>query len=303
MGRKLLISILGVILCFSLAMFAVAPLERVEKSDSSLWMKRIPDARNINELSIPGTHDSGALHSIGDVAGKCQSVTIENQLNLGVRFLDIRLQLKNNELVIVHSFVDQRLSFLKVLDQITRFIKDNPSEFLIISLKEDEEPKNSTKDFSEVLTEVIDDYSEIIMKDTALPKTLGSARGKIYVLSRVSEVDFGYPAYSGWRDSTSFEIGNIFVQDNYRIDDLNVKKNDITECFKKSASLEYSLVINFSSCYIDSGFPPTYAGSSAKVINPWLKNEINNTKGCLGVIVSDFITEDLAEKIYGRNAI
>jgi len=164
MVRKLLIHILGVVLCFSLAMFAVAPLERVENSDSALWMKRLPDSRNINELSIPGTHDSGALHSIGDVAGKCQSITIENQLNIGVRFLDIRLQLKNDELVVVHSFVDQRLSFSKVLYQITRFIKDNPSEFLIISLKEDEQPKNSTKKINEVLTEAVDNYSKIIKK-------------------------------------------------------------------------------------------------------------------------------------------
>jgi len=122
-------------------------------------------------------------------------------------------------------------------------------------------------------------------------------------LSRISGVDFGVSANSGWRDSTSFEIDKMFIQDNYCIRDLDVKKNDIAEGFKKSASLSYSLVLNFSSCYIDGGFPPTYAGSSAKVINPWLIKKIDSTKGCLGVVVSDFITETLAEKIYGRNMI
>lgn len=65
-------------------------------------------------MVIPGTHDSGAMHSIFDVAGKCQDLNIQQQLKIGVRFLDIRLRLKNDELEVVHSFVEQKLSFRSV---------------------------------------------------------------------------------------------------------------------------------------------------------------------------------------------
>lgn len=68
-------------------------------------MKNLDDSLLISDMTIPGTHDSGALHSIFDVAGKCQDLNIKQQLKVGVRFLDIRLRLKNNELEVVHSFV------------------------------------------------------------------------------------------------------------------------------------------------------------------------------------------------------
>ena len=43
-------------------------------------------------------------------------LSIKKQLKVGIRFLDIRLQLVNDELVVVHSFVDQDLTFKYVLN-------------------------------------------------------------------------------------------------------------------------------------------------------------------------------------------
>ena len=61
------------------------------------------------------------------------------------------------------------------------------------------------------------------------------------------------------------------------------------------------MVLNFTSCYLDYGFPPTYAGTSARLINPWLKEQIKDTNDNLGIIVADFIDKELAESIYKRN--
>ena len=114
--KEIIIKILLVVIVILLTKIAMSPININYPTNE--WMKNVDDNKLINDLVIPGTHDSGLTHSIFDVAGKCQDMTIINQLNAGVRFLDIRLQLVKNELKIVHSFVDQDLDFFDVLKDI-----------------------------------------------------------------------------------------------------------------------------------------------------------------------------------------
>ncbi|WP_279487848.1 hypothetical protein [Aeromonas veronii] len=51
------------------------------------WMKRLSNQKNIDTISIPGTHDSASFYG-GDIV-QTQSMSITSQLNSGVRFLDI----------------------------------------------------------------------------------------------------------------------------------------------------------------------------------------------------------------------
>ena len=121
--KNRIITAISIILFITLlSIFALIPIE--EKHAVSIWMKDVDDNTLITTMSIPGTHDSGATHSIFDVAGKCQDTTIKQQLELGVRFLDLRLQLVNNEFKIVHSFVDQKQKLKSVLKDISTFIKE-----------------------------------------------------------------------------------------------------------------------------------------------------------------------------------
>ena len=53
-------------------------------------MKNLSDNSKITEFSIPGTHDSGALLPIP--FAQTQKLSFANQLNNGIRFLDIRLR-------------------------------------------------------------------------------------------------------------------------------------------------------------------------------------------------------------------
>ena len=59
----------------------------------------INDSKKLNELSIPGTHDSGTyLASPG--GSKCQNFDAKGQLAHGIRFFDVRL---DNQLEICHG--------------------------------------------------------------------------------------------------------------------------------------------------------------------------------------------------------
>ena len=280
--------------------FALLPINKSSSKSPDLWMQKVNDDFLINELSIPGTHDSGALHSIFDVSGKCQDINIKTQLNIGVRFFDLRLQLVNDEFKIVHSFVDQNLSFTSVMKDLSSFIRSNSSEFLIISLKKEESDVNSSKSFKDALLDELTNYDDVLCFDSLLPKTLKEARGKIYIIDRY-DLSVGKSAYSGWVDSSTFTINDLYVQDNYRIDNIDIKKQDILSTIKYSKENNDKLVLNFTSCYLDYGFPPTYAGTSARLINPWLKEQIKDTNDNLGIIVADFIDKELAESIYKRN--
>lgn len=301
--NKILIFVIMIVSMIITSVFAFCSFERKYDEISVNWMSKVNDDVNITDLTIPGTHDSGALHSIADVAGKCQDMSISSQLKIGVRFFDLRLQLVNNEFKIVHSFVDQDLKFQTVVEDLYSFIKKYDSEFLIISIKEESSSVNSTLSFEEALIKELKIYEDVFMiNDNTLPKKVGMARSKIYILSRFYG-EIGIPAYYGWMDDTSFELNDLYIQDNYNISDIDEKKNDILNTIAYARNNQNKLVINFTSCYLDHGFPPLYAGTTALSINPWLKDEITKSDEKLGIILVDFIDEELSKAIYMRNII
>lgn len=296
--KKLSIVVIPTLL---LSLFAMIPINR-SYNKKEPWMSKVNDNVRLIDLSIPGTHDSGATHSIFDVAGKCQDTTIRQQLNMGTRFFDLRLVLNNDEFKIIHGPVDQNLKFKKVLKELTSYVKENPSEFLLISIKEESGSVNSSRSFEEVLLEDLNEYEEVISYSNELPKTVKDARGKIHIISR-HNLSFGYPSYYGWSDDSTFVLDDLYVQDNYCIDDVEEKKQDIISTINVSNNLNNNyLVINFTSCYLDNAFPPSYAGTAARDINPWFISYIKEHKhDKLGIIVIDFMSEELSEAIYRRN--
>ena len=298
MTKKQILFIACSLLVCLLSLFAVMPIQWAG-IDESRWMTSLDDNTEVNGLAIPGTHDSGATHSIADLSGKCQSLTIKEQLKLGVRFFDIRLKLKDDKLIVVHSFVEQGTDFEDVLSEMCDFLKENPGEFLFVSIKEDADPTGSSLDFTEQLEKMLK-AQDCVSEGRDIPKTVGEARGKMHIIARYSKSTIGFPAYSGWKDSTSFELDGIYVQDKYRVDSAEEKIEEIKSCFEVANKGEHELVINFASCYYPDGFPPTYAGTPALKINPWLIQNLSQIKP-QGVILCDFITSELCKTIIRSN--
>ena len=266
------------------------------------WMARLDDETSLNEIYLPGTHDSGALYSFLGVSGKCQSYTIEEQLAMGVRFFDIRLQLRDNKLAVVHSFVDQKLSFDEVLNNYRAFLDTNPTEFIIVSIKQDADPENSSIPFEDAVEDALNICLDSLLNpSTSLPSSIGEARGKVHIVARYSNASIGVPANNGWADSTSFELGSLYVQDYYAIDSIESKMNDIAKAFDISKSKKHELVLNFTSCYLTDALPPAHAPTSAKMINPQLLELIINDKAAPCVFISDFVTPELIQNIINEN--
>ena len=250
------------------------------------WMSTLDDAALLRNINMPGSHDTMALRSIGDLAGQCQSLSLEDQLNLGVRFLDIRLKEDNNKLKAVHGIVDQRASFESITKVVESFIEKNPTEMIIMSVKDEAAASNSTISFEESLKSYL--TSDIYYLNNVLPLSLGQVRGKVVLLSRYRDATIGVPAFSGWKDSCSFTLPNdIYVQDTFKITSKEQKQEEIIKCFNEPG---HALKINFLSAYRTDGFPPSYAPSAANDINPWINKEISKYND-RGIVLYDFVTE------------
>lgn len=251
------------------------------------WMSKLDDNVSLRTINMPGSHDTMALYSIADLAGQCQSLSLHDQLNLGVRFLDIRLKEDHDKLKAVHGFIDQKVSFEKITKTIEDFIAKNPSEFIIMSVKEEADPSNSEISFESALKSYLN--KDIYLKDNELPSKLGDVRGKVMLLSRYANSTIGVPAYEGWADSVSFTLPNdIYVQDTYQITSAEQKQEEIVKCLNETG---HALKINFLSAYRTNSFPPSYAVSAAEDINPWINSEINKYND-RNIVLYDFVTEE-----------
>ena len=258
------------------------------------WMSKLDDNVSIRNINMPGSHDTMALYSIADLAGQCQSLSLHDQLNLGVRFLDIRLKEDHDRLKAVHGFIDQKVSFETITKTIEEFIEKNPSEFIIMSVKEEADPSNSEISFENSLKSYLN--KDIYLKDTELPNKLGDVRGKVMLLSRYEGSTIGVPAYDGWKDSISFTLPNdIYVQDTYQITSAEQKQDEIVKCFNEAG---HALKINFLSAYRTDTFPPSYAVSAAEDINPWINEEINKYSD-RNIVLYDFVTEENMDYFFG----
>ena len=298
----ILIILIAALVFIGVANSGVGARELTESDFHTDWMKQLDNEATLNEIYIPGTHDSGALHSFLGVSGQCQSYNIEEQLKMGVRFFDIRLQLRDNKLAVVHSFVDQKLTFEEVLNDYRDFLEANSSEFIIVSIKQDADSENSSIPFADAVEDALNTHlTSLLNSSTSLPTSVGEARGKIHIVARYSGASIGVPAHNGWADSTSFELGELYVQDYYAIDSIESKLNDITKAFDISKSKEHALVLNFTSCYLTDVLPPAHAPTAAKLINPQLWELIKDGKASPCVFVSDFLYPELIGEMIALN--
>ena len=171
------------------------------------WMKNICGKTQLCKISIPATHDSGAL--LGGEALQCQDVTIKEQLNLGIRGFDIRLQAEpNKKLGVYHSIAYQNITWEdNVLPDFIEFLQQNPSETLVVSVKCE---NNDEEGYAQLLAESVLDAKNTPywVKDFRPDLTLDECRGKIVLINRSKVATDNYPgALCGvWDDNATFEM-------------------------------------------------------------------------------------------------
>jgi 1-phosphatidylinositol phosphodiesterase len=100
----------------------------------SSWMRDIPDDARMTTLSIPGTHDSCSVDGLLGF-GKTQNLDLADQLNAGIRFVDIRLAHYRDHLYVHHDVVHMGKCYADVLNTCIDFLRQHPSETIFLSVK------------------------------------------------------------------------------------------------------------------------------------------------------------------------
>jgi len=191
----------------------------VKYKDGGEWMKKIPGSRRLSHISIPGTHDTMSRYG-GDLP-QTQSMSLHDQLESGVRYIDIRLRLKNNTLKVYHGITYQKATFKTgVLKVLVQWLKKRPSETVIMKVKkEGSNLGKNTKTFKQVFEADINAVKTYIWqgyKTTDNP-TLDKVRKKIIIVGIGDTKPYGmdqdkWVKATQWKMKTNHDLYNRWNQ-------------------------------------------------------------------------------------------
>ncbi|WP_237481364.1 phosphatidylinositol-specific phospholipase C [Lichenibacterium dinghuense] len=300
------------------------------------WMSSIDKDTNVIDMSIPGTHDSGAYNITAFPSNwiKTQTLNLKQQLEAGIRFLDIRLGWDSAAKIMkVYHGEGRKATYCNldfyaagrdntVLGICANFLRDHPGETILMSLKEE----LSSSDFDSNVRSIITNTTSLWYRKESFP-TLGEAKGFIILIRR-----WNWPQhYDNFGIDMSPELwnkakGNPKVFNNSMVqDDFDAKGNETGQSAKTakwwsiqntlqlalSKPLGSRFILNFLSAtkWTKLLDPKDFAvGSNNDGMLFRTQNWLNSYKGRyrLGVIALDFVgasgTQDLIPLIVGRNA-
>lgn len=263
------------------------------------WMSQLPDEVKLNQISIPGTHDTGAL--FGSRFCETQSWSITEQLEAGIRYFDIRNRRANDVFAIHHGICFQKIFFGGVMEQIEAFLKKYPSETLVMRVKEEHTPVEGSLSFKEIWERYMVTYDYLFVPDlgSKMP-TMKEMRGKILVLRNA--------AFSGYGIQYDGPLTNI--QDFYKVhvtpkefpygeDTVNLRqKKAFIQEFLDKAETSSKVVLNHC-----SGAVGMFPDSVARETNPYAYQAIGDhiRKKQTGIVIMDYPGEPLIYRIIQTN--
>nr|XP_040020808.1 1-phosphatidylinositol phosphodiesterase-like [Gasterosteus aculeatus aculeatus] len=254
------------------------------------WMAGIEDFRTLSLISIPGSHDSMALH--GGPEAKCQAWSLKDQLRAGIRFLDLKVFGLGNTLYVMHGVTYQHSTLKDVLDTVRAFLSEFNSEAVLIRVQPESFEKNTV---NEMVQSLIGDDRNVWVSP-GMPN-MGQVRGKIVFLQR-----------------STFTLGIPFI-------DTNGQSNEKVSSIKdKDSRIMTQLNQATEACGGDNAVVTYTSGSGlgtfwgmfltpkrvAERINPWLNQYLrqfypNQPRPCKGVIAMDFPSVDLIQTVIDLN--
>jgi len=297
------------------------------------WMGYVNGNLKLNQINIPGTHDSGTYHiETKELIDKFQTQekNITEQLESGVRYLDIRLgYVIDDDIKIMHSDAYCELTFKTLISNCREFLDKHKTESIIIHIKnennckqqQDGQDTDCSKQRIDIVNSAIKELisnskmydSENADNKTRIP-TLDEVRGKIVMVTRIADysgivvslpdnpkqIEYVAPKCN-FNDMYECRIQDAYelaLDDKWKAiekiisDQKNITQGDVAG--------ENILVLNFMS---------TTEGNLKEVateINKRLVTEESNLAKLepgkqYGWILADFITADVGRYIYQSN--
>ena len=290
------------------------------------WMAYIDGTKYLSEITIPGTHDCGAdLHTSEQGAESditiAQDFRIANQLLLGVRWFDIRLNDDNGTMTVFHGPYYLHKNFNDLILPVLDFLNNHPTEVVVFMIKQEHSSRGDDAFANGVLGYLNWSYPDRFWMGDHIPQ-LSEVRGKV-VITRKFWGTHGYPMGVPliWPDNTSgtYDTGSdpgvwLYVQDHYKTNTVTWQ----TKCCEIESTIELAhnepypyrcYYLNFTSCESDvAGYS---LQSLASNINPRINTYLLSkpTWHNCGVIFVNFaggsddgqVPNDLVKTIVNQN--
>ena len=293
----------------------------VSKMCNNLYLSNLPNDLYISNINLAGSHDSATAFVDFKTWAKCQHFTIKEQLDIGVRLLDIRLCYENGKFPLIHSVANcyadsknkKRLYFEDVFNDCLKFLNSNPLETIVMSVKMDRGfRKNHFA--SAFYNSFISGKEHFWYLDDKIP-TLKEVRGKVVLMRRfVNPYDVKNNEYvekcgldfSVWENQktkmpvppfTTYIGGNCFatVQDCYNLTDKLKWSDAIKPFLDKCKTTKDSICFH---CLNTSGGKGVPLKNADYINEKFFKYKLNEKQGWFLV---DFSTETLVNKIVKSN--
>lgn len=283
-----------------------------------LILSVLPGEIPLSELNLAGTHDSATAFVAFSRLARCQNQTIAGQLEMGIRFLDIRLYEDRKGLRLVHARADcyqsadskKCLYFDEVFSACVSFLKENPRETLVVSVKLDRGSREI--EFAErFYKNFIEPYPDLWYLENRVP-TLDACRGKLVLFRRyVQSPELPLPCgldFSVWENQNSrtetvplpvvMAPGcTALVQDRYRLAPDKKWNGSAKPFLDICKPTESRICLHYLSTCGGKGVPE----ENAAVINEWFAAYPLKTDAPQGWIILDFPSQALCDKIMQSN--
>jgi len=159
------------------------------------WMSHVPGDTLISKMSIPGTHDSYALYG-GVGWTKCQEWDVPKQLRKGIRFFDLRFRRAGTGFHIYHGPIYQHKIGEDAFNEITNFLREQPTETVLVSYQEEGTPSMSgSSSFQTILNSYVRRYRRWIYGNNTVIPRLEDVRGKMVFIDNKCSGNFGINCY------------------------------------------------------------------------------------------------------------
>lgn len=296
----------------------------IMKLNLRAWMKNLHDNKRLFELNIPATHDSAAKNVQLSHFAKCQDRIIYEQLNIGIRALDIRVAPNAGRLKLVHgicrifvkpSHWSPQMDMQDVLIQCYNFLEMNSSEVIILQFKNDSN-REQEKSFDILYNTYIKKNPEKWYLENRIP-TLGEVRGKIVLIRRCKKDDgkdysLGCGIdFSNWVEQdtavpdaltldTKSDCGAKFIiQDRFKYAPVP----RWSECIKPFLDARDAFLGKYIECYLSTAGGIKGPEQNAQYINGKFTEYPLKKGSYYGIIFFDFPSADLTRKVISSNEI
>ncbi|KAF0813912.1 1-phosphatidylinositol phosphodiesterase [Andreprevotia sp. IGB-42] len=294
--------------------------------DLSSWMSGLDSSLTMGQLSVPGTHDSGT-QKVSPGPYHTQNFSIAQQLQDGIRFLDIRLaknsaKTAGDPLQVNHANISCDITFGDVLDDCDAFLTANSSEAIFMLVNDASGSATDDTVYQGFQTYLGNSaYQNLFcLSATSTLLPLAQLRGKIVLLRRFfapAGVDLGLNLQQqsknfegvGWPNSYSETFDtttpdgetSLHIEDQYGTHDTGKKMKAVSAALDKAAGnpADGRLHITFNSiAYYMTHTPYQYAWSAKDAMNPSLQAYFADEsaqkpgKARLGFVVLDFYNNE-----------